>query len=231
MCMKRFVVAVARPWPGRSFGEIAPISRPIGPSRPLAIWRGSQTVPSPRVGGCTFAEDPTHDCAEILPLWSAAVDPCVLRARVTSDCSPSHRLIDFSAPNVRVLCEGLVQHIAIDHPCRTIRIDLLDAPMLRAPIAIKFEIADDDRLHRQIEAVRLFRSEPREAKEQSAHLRQYLRLEAIDARREGRSLREIADLVLGPGEWPGHGEYRKSHVRRLIAKGEAMIAGGPEAIL
>ncbi|QPI71957.1 DNA -binding domain-containing protein [Sphingobium sp. Cam5-1] len=58
-----------------------------------------------------------------------------------------------------------------------------------------------------------------------------LGLWSVDARRAGASLRDIADLLLGPGDWPGDGEYRKSRARRLLAAGEAMIRGGPSAIL
>jgi hypothetical protein len=38
-------------------------------------------------------------------------------------------------------------------------------------------------------------------------------LHAADARNRGVSLRAIADLVLGAGDWPGDGKHRKSLVR------------------
>ena len=56
-------------------------------------------------------------------------------------------------------------------------------------------------------------------------------LQAVDARSEGASLRETAASILGPGDWPGDGEHRKSLVRRMIATGERIIQAGPRAIL
>lgn len=56
-------------------------------------------------------------------------------------------------------------------------------------------------------------------------------LRAWDLRGAGASLRRIADELCGPGEWPGPGEYRKSAARRYVKMGEALVAGGPGALL
>jgi hypothetical protein len=53
----------------------------------------------------------------------------------------------------------------------------------------------------------------------------------VDARQAGASLRETADILLGPGAWPGDGEHRKSYVRRLLNVGSHLIDSGPREIL
>jgi hypothetical protein len=56
-------------------------------------------------------------------------------------------------------------------------------------------------------------------------------LHAHDAREAGASLRDIAELLLGPGDWPGDGEWRKSQARRLVQAGASLIRSGPRSIL
>jgi hypothetical protein len=95
---------------------------------------------------------------------------------------------------------------------------------------LHFDIRDDDHLAAQIAALRVldgFTGIPAHR-----HLVRHLRaLAAIDARSAGASLRETADLVIGPGDWPGDGEHRKSQVRRLVTAGERLVAAGPGPIL
>lgn len=56
-------------------------------------------------------------------------------------------------------------------------------------------------------------------------------MNAVDGRDAGASLKDIADHVLGPGDWPGDGEHRKSMIRRMIVNGDRMLSVGPRAIL
>jgi len=56
-------------------------------------------------------------------------------------------------------------------------------------------------------------------------------LRTHDARMAGASLRDMAIELLGPGEWPGPGECRKSAMRRLVAMGEKLVRQGPLPIL
>ncbi|WP_422396644.1 DNA -binding domain-containing protein [Sphingomonas profundi] len=96
---------------------------------------------------------------------------------------------------------------------------------------LRFDLADDDRLVAQVAAIRALR-EPRLSGQESLRLAaKLLALEAVDARSDGASLRETAASILGPGDWPGDGEHRKSYVRRLLKIGEQMIRAGPRAIL
>src|SRR3546814_6146565 len=54
----------------------------------------------------------------------------------------------------------------------------------------------------------------------SRMVRSVMALRARDARAVGASLRDIGTELLGGGEWPGPGEYRKSAIRRLVSMGE-----------
>ncbi|GFZ79670.1 DUF2285 domain-containing protein [Sphingobium fuliginis] len=58
-----------------------------------------------------------------------------------------------------------------------------------------------------------------------------LSLWAFDLHAAGASLRDTADLILGPGDWPGDGECRKSRIRRLVTTGRTMVAAGVGSIL
>lgn len=102
--------------------------------------------------------------------------------------------------------------------------------MTEAPVGLHFDICYDDRLSAQITSLRRFGSFA--SPPLHRHLVRHLHaLAALDTRRVGASLRETADLVLGPGDWPGDGEHRKSQVRRLIAVGEKLVVEGPRPIL
>src|SRR3546814_11710047 len=65
----------------------------------------------------------------------------------------------------------------------------------------------------------------------SRMVRSAMALRARDARAVGASLRDIGTELLGGGEWPGPGEYRKSAIRRLVSMGERLVMQGPLPIL
>ncbi|MBT2189280.1 DUF2285 domain-containing protein [Sphingobium sp. H33] len=92
-------------------------------------------------------------------------------------------------------------------------------------------MADDDHLDARIAAMRALRCSVPNGRRHIRLVRKLLALQAVDARNAGASLREIAENLLGRGEWPGDGEHRKSNVRRLLDSGEDMLRAGPRAIL
>lgn len=184
-----------------------------------------------RTGGFTFAENPMHDCTCVMPVWSGEVDPFVLRARALPVASPDGRGFDASRANVRRLASPLGEHLAFDCQGDVGRIDVVEGNTNAEPVMIRFEIDADRRLDNQIRAMqRIFSSwQPRPA---AARLqRQHLALLAMDERAAGASLREIAAIFLGTGDWPGDGEYRKSQIRRLVEAGMALCKAGPFEIL
>lgn len=183
------------------------------------------------IGGCTFAEDPDHSCARVRPLWSAAVDPCVLGARAERALASDIQVFDAYAPGVRVVRSACAEHVLVARSGQCIRIDIDEGSVMAPPVCLRFGIVHDDRFAAQIAAISLFGGLAPGRRQVKDPMRPLLALAALDARRAGASLRETADLVLGRAEWPGDGEHRKSHVRRLIAAGEQMVAAGPRPIL
>jgi len=186
---------------------------------------------SSRIGGCTFAEDPGQSCAHVLPMWSAAVDPCVLAVRVRNPPSDEMRLFDAVMMGARILRGRHAEHLLIERGYHLFRFDVIEGTTAAGPVSLRFDIADDDRLPAQISVVSRFCSGPVPAPQHIRVAHRLLALQAVDTRDAGAGLREIAEVVLGPGAWPGNGEHRKSLVRRMIVAGDEMIRAGPAGAL
>lgn len=135
---------------------------------------------------------------------------------------------------VRVVRGQDRDHVIIRLGDHLLRLDGAGLLAASKPQPLCFLFRDGAGLHAQLETVRLLH-EPdlsqHSAVTQAQFREQLLALWALDRRAAGVSLRRMADDLLGPGEWPGDGEYRKSRIRRLIIKGAAMVQAGPGAIL
>jgi hypothetical protein len=183
------------------------------------------------IGGSTFAEDPEQSCALILPMWSAVFDPYVLRARaerlVRSNANPFVACDE----GARVLRGADVEYVMLETSGRPIRLNIFAGTVLAGPVGLCFEVADNKRLPAQLDALQAYRSNSGDRPSYDRLARRLLALQAVDARLMGASLREIAAELFGPGEWPGRGDDRRSHMRRLLATGVRMIREGPRTIL
>ena len=155
----------------------------------------------------------------------------VLAVRAEQPGGAQGRRFDASAPNVRMVRRANREHLLIKHGSILARLDVLSGTTSRGPVTLTFELPDNHRLHMQIAALRALRGAPPPKAHHVRTAGKLLALQAVDAHSAGASLRATADIVLGPGDWPGDGEYRKSHVRRLLTTGARMIAEGPAAIL
>ena len=166
-----------------------------------------------------------------MPVWSAVFDPCVLRARIASGQSDAPCRFDARARRARRVPGTDGEHIAFDCLGEVARIDLVGESLPAEPVLLSFDIIADERLGRQLAALRRVYFQTRAGGQAHPLRRQHLSLLAADARTAGASLRDIAEMVLGPGTWPGDGEHRKSLVRRLVAAGALLCQKGPAAIL
>ena len=163
-------------------------------------------------------------------MWSADVDPRVLDVRAIKPMDGDTRLFDAASADTRIMRGSEREHLLIDRGGELVRLDVVEGTTAAGAVALRFELADDDRIDLQIAAIRSFRSATATG---HRHLRQagrLLALQATDARDAGASLRETANILLGPGAWPGDGEHRKSYVRRLLDAGSRMIDTGPREI-
>jgi hypothetical protein len=185
---------------------------------------------SSRTGGCTFAENPARNCASVLPVWSAAIDPRVLAVRAVQPVQGTARPFDATGIGVRLVTGRNVEHLLIDRG-GIVRLDIIEGTVAAGPVALHFDLADDDRIESQVAAIRALRRTSRIGRRNVQLAGRLLALQAVDARDAGASLRETAEILLGAGDWPGDGDHRKSHVRRLIVAGRQMIRAGPAAVL
>lgn len=164
-------------------------------------------------------------------MWSAAVDPRVIVARAIPIKREHSRAFEGAVEAVRALRGHGREHLMIDRNGDVLRLDIIEGTALAGPVSLRFELAGDAHLESRIGAIRAFASTggPRRLHLQLAS--RIRALHATDAHVAGATLREIADLILGPGDWPGTGEYRKSLVRRMIKSGDRMVQAGPLFIL
>jgi len=166
-----------------------------------------------------------------MPFWSASFDPRVLPARALPPKGAGPRLFDARSPNISSLRRPNCEHLLVDRGNEPIRLDIIEGTVTNGPVTLSFDFADDDSLDGRLAALEAFR-DPRLAEHRYHWLaRRLLALRAFDAREANASLREIADIVLGCGDWPGDGEHRKSLVRRLVVTGTEMVRAGARAIL
>jgi hypothetical protein len=163
-------------------------------------------------------------------MWSAAVDPRVLAVRAGNPGGLA-RLFDAATSDARVVRGRHAEHLLIDRANDVFRLDVIEGTVASGPVSLRFDLADDDRLSTQISAINRFRDSKVPPRQHLQLAQQLLALQAVDAREAGASLREVSDIVLGPGAWPGDGEHRKSLVRRMIVAGDRMIRAGPAGAL
>lgn len=165
-------------------------------------------------------------------MWSAAVDPCVLAVRAVQPADAAGgRLFDPLKFDVRMVQRSRCEHLLIVCNGEVIRLDVIEGTTAAGPVALRFDLPDDDCVEGRIAAIRTFRTMTPTGRVHQRTADRLIALQAVDAHDGGASLRELADILLGPGDWPGDGEHRKSYVRRLLVSGSRMIALGPRAIL
>lgn len=167
-------------------------------------------------------------------MWSAVADPRVLSVIARATTAPDATDIRRFEP--RVLPSANREHVRLIVHGEAFRLDVVLGTVISGPVHLTYLLTRGERLTRQIETIRRLELafagiDPGRVVGTSRVVRSAMALRACDARASGVSLREIAILLLGPGEWPGPGECRKSAVRRLVAFGEKLIRRGPLPIL
>lgn len=186
------------------------------------------------IGGCTFPEDPELDCIHAAPMWRAAVDARVLLVVARSTTVPHATDIRRFGP--RMLPDADGEHVRFIVRGTVFRLDVVSGTVMLGPVHLTYLLPQGGRLARQMDTIRRLErtfagTGPAPVGGSSRIIRSTLALRARDAREDGASLREIAAELLGTGEWPGPGEYRKSAIRRLVAMGERLVRQGPLPIL
>lgn len=164
------------------------------------------------------------------------VDPRVLVVRaIPADQPVAVCPLDLRCHVTRIVHGGTREHVRIDHAGHVLRLDIVEGTLAGGPTFLQCDLAIGARLPAQVATALTLRDlifgTITASSFQDRLADSLLRLWAFDASGAGASLREIADLLLGPGDWPGDGEHRKSRVRRLVAWGRAVVVAGPSAVL
>lgn len=164
-------------------------------------------------------------------MWSAAIDPCVLAVNVGGD-----HAVDVGSFDLRVVRDAAGEHLRLARAGRSFRLDVMSGFLGEGVVGLTFLVPRDGRISAQLDTIRQFDAtlarRSSGAHRASAQLSRWaMALRAYDVRASGASLRQTADLVLSPGDWPGDGECRKSSVRRMVALGEWLVAAGPRRVL
>jgi hypothetical protein len=167
----------------------------------------------------------------VLPLWTAAVDPRVLAVRAVLPCRGDPDVVDLGPCVARLMRGPSFEHAACRLGSTLFRLDIIEGTLIAGPVALHFDVKADARLKAQLATIASFRLGVRRRRRSRNLVGKLLALQALDAKATGASLRDIADLVLGAGDWPGDGDHRKSLVRRLLDSGARMVRAGPRAIL
>lgn len=140
-------------------------------------------------------------------------------------------LFDALSADARMMRGPLGEHLLIDRGGELVRLDVIEGTTAAGPVVLRFELADDHRFDALVAAIGTLRAAVASVPRHGRLARRLFALKAVDVRNAGASLKETADILLGPGDWPGDGEHRKSYVRRLLDAGSRMIRSGPREIL
>ena len=126
------------------------------------------------------------------------------------------------------------EHLLFQACGRSLRLDVVSGTVLAGPVTLEPQMVIA-RLDSQIATIRalaaLLSNQPVPAVADARLPRLVLALRALDARREGASLREIARGIFGETDWPGDGDHIKSRARRLVRLSEMLLRAGPRGVL
>jgi hypothetical protein len=128
-----------------------------------------------------------------------------------------------------------IAYVRIESGRGPIRLDVVDDGIVATAAMIRPELRLDDSFASQLIAARrlyrLLTKQPLDPDEDKRLPALVLALRALDARRQGCGLREIALSLLGLTDWPGKGDWVKSRARRLVDLAGRMEQAGPRGVL
>ncbi|BBD01466.1 DUF2285 domain-containing protein [Sphingobium sp. YG1] len=189
--------------------------------------------------GCLHMEDPHLQASDAMILWSAQVDPSVVRVNAVlpqpSDVV-SFDLRRWASLACLVKQVGGAENLLLCDGLNSIRLDIMSGSLLDGSVAFRFDIHSADPVDSMIDTLRRFlhfqrtgaipaRSLPGVRR----HQRAALALRVHDALSQGASIRDVGNMLFGfdrvDAEWEASGESLKSASRRLIALARSMASG------
>jgi len=189
--------------------------------------------------GCLTQPDPRLNFADAPVLWSAAVDPSVLRvlAMRSNEAGVRFDLRDSRVPMAFVR-GGDCEHVLLGRGGAAVRLDVVAGSLLDGPVSLAHDLALAD--EPAMAALRRFLHLCRDGvlpvyrpPANQRFKRQAVILRVADALAQGASIRGIGIMLYGPervgDEWSD--EALKSQCRRLIAEARSMARAGYRSLL
>lgn len=174
-------------------------------------------------------------CAEVTPVWSADVDPRVLRVRCHAAGVGDLFGFDIRGHDARIALAPGCEHLGLIVGGKDLRMDIVEGTVLSGAVRIEPVLDLDRELEPQLLAVRrldrLLRGLSWDRARDARLPRLVLALRALDALAAGISLRGIAAGILGARDWPGDGDCEKSRARRIVDLAKALRRAGPGGVL
>lgn len=187
-----------------------------------------------RVGGCTFHCDPDEESARARPIWSAAVDPRVLRVQALPSTNDRPLTFDTKKFDCRIALGRDGEYLLLCGFGEPLRLDAVSGTFRAGPVRLE-PIISLERFRFQIAEVRklcaLLRNAAPPVEHEPRLERLVLALRAHDGLVQGASLRNLATGLFGTDDWPGDGDNVKSRVRRLVAMARTLREVGPPGVL
>ena len=196
--------------------------------------------------GCLHVPDPELRFTDTPVLWSADVDPSVLRVIALSHSGDDRSAFDLrrwgGAATLVIGAQGRESLLLRDAGRGDLRLDVVSGSLLDGPVSLLFDLGSTGNVEPMIAALRRYVCLCRTGEFPAVRLhgnqrfrRQIQALRAHDALARGASIRDVGTMLFGSDrvrvEWPGPGEALKSHCRRLIALSRFMVSGGYRTLL
>lgn len=195
--------------------------------------------------GCLHVPDPELRFTDTPILWSADVDPSVLRViaspAAVEDCSAFDLRRWDAAATLVVRPQGR-ESLLLRGAGRSLRIDVISGSLLEGPVTLLHDFAWVHDTEPVIASLRRYLCLRRTGEFSTAPfsrnqgLRRHMQaLRVHDALEVGASIRDVGTMLFGSDrvrvEWPGPGDALKSYCRRMIALARVMASGGYRTLL
>jgi hypothetical protein len=191
--------------------------------------------------GCLNLPDPGLAWMDARILWSAEVDPSVLRVLALPVSGRDGAAFELARCGSPTVVRGKAcEHVLLRAGTTSVRLDVASGSLLDGPVSLVHDLAGTGDIDRTTAALRNFLefSQAGALATRSATSAQRLRrqveaLRTFDALADGASIRDIGTILFGPDrvrqEWAG--EALKSRCRRVIARARLMASGGYRLLL
>ena len=235
--------STAKAGPGNGCAAIPVIAAPSDQGHKPVRCRSSfrRTVPI-RIGGCSFAEDPTRSARDAAILFNAATDAWVLSCEIVDSDANRVDLLRTGCFSALLRSGDPCEHVLLSDGIRRVRLDVHGGSLREGPVALQFCFSGLARISAPLTTLRRLAAFERLGR-MPRHLfpaerradRWTLALRAHDARTHGASQRDVAEALFGIAtvrrEWDAASDHLRSKIRRLLRLSTGMTAGGWRTLL